>query len=61
MTELIETLTWWAWLIVIILSAVGIWAAFVIGYLIYLGAVKQMIEDRKRRKAWLKENGIGRR
>jgi hypothetical protein len=61
MTELLESLTWWAWLITLLLGAVAVAAVFVLGYLIYLGAVKQMIEDRQRRKLWLKVNGIGQR
>ena len=61
MTELLESLTWWAWLIFILLGAVAALAVFLIGYLIYQGAVKQMVADHKRRAAWLKENGIGRR
>ena len=59
--ELLESLTWWAWFILILLAAVAALAAFLLGYLIYQGAVKQMIEDHKRRASWLKENGIGRR
>jgi predicted phage tail protein len=61
MTELLKSLTWWAWLITLLLGAVAVAAVFVLGYLICLGAVKQMIEDRQRRKLWLKVNGIGQR